>query len=106
MEYSYLVKYYEKLGNTAKRLEKVEILSKLFKEANSEELSLIVYLIQGTVFPEWDERKIGFSSRLILKVINAVTGVNTNDIENLWKTNSVRVSNFIIGISKIRSFFR
>jgi len=86
MEYSYLVKYYEKLGNTAKRLEKVEILSKLFKEANSEELSLIVYLIQGTVFPEWDERKIGFSSRLILKAINAVTGVNTNDVENLWKT--------------------
>ena len=86
MEYLDLVEYYKKLESTTKRLEKIEILSKLFKEANSDELGLITYLIQGTVFPEWDERKIGFSSRLVLKAINSATGVSVNEIENLWRT--------------------
>ncbi len=83
MEYSYLVKYYLELGSTTKRLEKVDILSKLFKEADTEELSLIVYLIEGSVFPELDERKIGFSSRLMLKALSSVTGVNQDEIEKL-----------------------
>lgn len=86
MNYSDLVKYYKELGATTKRLEKIEILSNLFKNSDEDDLDLIVYLIQGSVFPEWDERKIGFSSRLILKAINYVTGVNQNDIEKLWKT--------------------
>ena len=86
MDYSYLVKYYKELESTTKRLEKIDILAKLFKETKSGELSAIVYLIQGTVFPEWDERNIGFSSRLILKSINSVTGISVDEIEKLWRT--------------------
>src|SRR3989344_5477306 len=85
MNYNELVKYYEKLEGTTKKLEKTDILAKLFKECNLDELDLIVYLVQGTVFPEWDSRNIGFSSRLILKAISSVTGVNAEDVEKLWK---------------------
>jgi len=85
MNYNELVKYYEKLEGTTKKLEKTDILAKLFKECDLDELDLIVYLVQGTVFPEWDSRNIGFSSRLILKAISSVTGVNAEDVEKLWK---------------------
>ena len=54
MEYKELVKYYERLEETTKKLEKTDILSELFKESSSDELDLIVYLVQGKVFPEWD----------------------------------------------------
>ena len=85
MYYSDLVKYYEELEKTTKRLEKVDILSKLLKNTSAEKLDIIVYLIRGKVFPDWDERKIGYSSRLILKAISSVTGINQNEVENLWK---------------------
>ncbi|MEK6936882.1 MAG: ATP-dependent DNA ligase [Nanoarchaeota archaeon] len=85
MDYKELVKYYEELEGTTKKLEKTDILSKLLKKCSLEELDLIVYLVQGKVFPEWDERKIGFSSRLMLKAISSVTGVNSEEVEKLWK---------------------
>ena len=85
MYYRDLTNYYKELESTTKRLEKVEILSKLFISCEINELNIVVRLIQGRVFPEYDERKIGFSSRLMLKAISSVTGVNQNEIENLWK---------------------
>ena len=85
MDYIELVKYYEELENTTKRLEKIEILSRLFKSCSLNELSFIVYLVQGKVFPECDERKIGFSSRLILKALSNIIGINQDNVEKLWK---------------------
>ncbi|MBI2671683.1 ATP-dependent DNA ligase [Candidatus Woesearchaeota archaeon] len=85
MYYSDLVKYYEELEKTTKRLEKVEILSRLLNHTSADKLDSIIYLIRGKVFPDWDERKIGYSSRLILKAISSVTGINQNDVEKLWK---------------------
>ncbi len=85
MDYNDLVKYYEKLEGTTKKLEKTDILAKLFSECSLEELDLIVYLVQGKVFPEWDSRNIGFSSRLILKAISSVTGADSEEVEKLWK---------------------
>ncbi|MEK6816760.1 MAG: aminoacyl--tRNA ligase-related protein, partial [Nanoarchaeota archaeon] len=36
------------------------------------------------VFPHWDERKLGFSSRLMLKAISLSSGVNFKEVEKLW----------------------
>ena len=49
MKFSKLADYYEKLEATPKRLELVDILSRLFKEANADEIGKICYLIQGRV---------------------------------------------------------
>jgi len=85
MKYEELVEIYEKLESTTKRLEKTFIISKFLKKISKEDLSVNVLLIQGKVFPNWDERKIGVASRLILKAINKATGISPNDVEKEWK---------------------
>ncbi len=84
MDYSKLVEAYEKLEKTTKRLEKTYIISELLKDTPDNELDHIIYLIQGNVFPKWDERKIGMSSRLALKAISEATGVSAERIEKEW----------------------
>ncbi len=86
MLYKDLVEVYEKLNETTKRLEKTYFISELLKKAPKELIKDITYLLQGRVFPPWDERKIGMSSMLIIKVITNVTGTSENEIKRLWKT--------------------
>ena len=81
MLYKELVKVYEEVNKTTKRLEKTEIISGFLKEVDDEELQLIIYLLNGNVFPLYDDRKIGFSSRLMIKAISLASGVNANDVE-------------------------
>ncbi len=82
MKYSTLTETYNKLEATTKRLEKTEIISELLKQ--TKDLEKVIYLLQGKVFPKWDERKTGISSRLVLKAINSATGVSTNNLEKEW----------------------
>src|SRR3989344_3075129 len=55
--------YYEKLEATAKRLELVDILSKLFKEAKADEIGKICYLIQGRVAPFFEPTDMGLAAK-------------------------------------------
>lgn len=80
MDYLELVKVYQELESTSGRLEKTKIISKLLKETSHETMKDIVYLLQGTVFPIWDERKLGMSSQLIIKVISSVAGVSKEEV--------------------------
>ncbi|MBS3172034.1 ATP-dependent DNA ligase [Candidatus Woesearchaeota archaeon] len=86
MDYSVLAQVYSKLESTPKRLEKTEIISKLLKKTPNDLLEKVIYLLQGTVFPKWDERKIGMSSQSILKTINSSTGATIHAIEKEWAT--------------------
>lgn len=84
MDYLDLVEVFEKLEKTSKRLEKTHILSNLLKKTQKEDVEYIIYLVQGRIFPQWDQREIGMSSRLIIKVLSSVTGDSSNEIEKLW----------------------
>lgn len=84
MKYSTLVEVYEQLSSTTKRLEKIEIISKFFMRLEDKDKD-ILYLFLGNVFPEYDERKIGISTQLIIKAISKTTGVNENEIIKEWK---------------------
>jgi len=85
MKYRELVDIYQKLESTSKRLEKTYLISELLKKTSTEELSIIMLLLQGRIYPAWDERKLGVASRLVLKAINIASGINTNKIEEIWK---------------------
>lgn len=69
MKFSKLAEYYEKLEATSKRLELVDILSKLFKESNADEIGKIVYLIQGRVAPFFEPIEMGMSENLVAVAI-------------------------------------
>lgn len=84
MLYGDLVDTYEALEKTTKRLEKTSILTKLIQKSSNDDLSKILYLAQGRVFPEWEEKNLGFSSRSMLKAISTATGVSIANIERIW----------------------
>jgi|SRR3989344_4928097 len=81
MEYSLLVKVYKALESTSKRLEKTEIISEFLKKTSKNEVKTIIYLLEGKVFPEWDERKTSFSTRLMIKAIASASGKTPREIE-------------------------
>ena len=83
MLYSEIVEVYEKLSRTAKRLEKIAILSDFLSSfKGSEEF---VYLLRGRVFADYDSRELGVSTQLVLKAIARATGVNSEDVVGLFK---------------------
>ena len=69
MRFSRLAEYYEKLEATSKRLELVDILSELFKEAKAEEIGKICYLIQGRVAPFFEPIEIGMAEATVASAI-------------------------------------
>ena len=85
MQYSKLVELYESLEKTTKRLEKTYIISKLLKKIQKEDIQQVIYLLQGLVFPPWDEHKLGMSSLLIVKALSSITGNSKEKVEKLWK---------------------
>ena len=84
MEYTQLVDIYQELESTTKRLEKTFIISKFLKNIKEDEIEQTILLLQGKVFPNWDDRKIGVASRMVLKAINKATGINLDKIEKEW----------------------
>ncbi|MBW2977240.1 ATP-dependent DNA ligase [Candidatus Woesearchaeota archaeon] len=86
MKYSELADIYQKLESTSKRLEKTFHISELLKKTPVEDLPIIMLLLQGRIYPTWDERKLGVASRLVLKAINIASGINTKEIEEIWKS--------------------
>jgi len=84
MLYKKLAQLYEDLSSTPKRLEKIEVLSKFF-EYLPEKDSEVLYLLQGEIYPNYDERKIGISSQLTIKAIAKSTGASEKEVVNEWK---------------------
>ena len=84
MDYSQLVKVYEELSNTTKLLEKRDILSNFLRSVDKKNLENVINLLQGRNFPEWDSRKIGVGTQIIIKSISTNSGISTSEINNLW----------------------
>ena len=85
MDYSTLIEVYEKISKTTKRLEKTAIVAELLAETKAEETNKITLLLNGRVFPDWSEEKIGVASRYVLKAIAVATGIPQEKIEEDWK---------------------
>lgn len=84
MRYEKLANLYENLSSTTKRLEKIDILSKFFEHL-SEEDSDILYLLEGNIYPDYDEKKIGISNQLAIKSIAKSVGTTTEKVTKEWK---------------------
>jgi len=85
MQYLKLAELYLELENSSKRLEKTDKISKFLKNVDDESLETVCLLLQGRIFPLWDQRKVGVAAKLILKAINIASGFNLNDVESEWK---------------------
>src|SRR3989344_2100067 len=107
MEYERLLEVYKKLEQTTKRLEKTSIVSDLLSNTPESEIPMVIQLLEGRVFPEWDERKIGFSSKLVLRALAKIVGAEASEIEKKWsKTGDLgEVAEEMIKKKKQTTFF-
>lgn len=84
MRYQKLAEVYEELSSTTKRLEKTEILAK-FLGILPEEDKDVTFLLLGSVFPEYSEKKIGISNQIAIQAISKSTGTEKDKVINEWK---------------------
>lgn len=85
MKYKKLAEVYSKLEATTKNLEKRDILSDFFKEADSEVLEMAAVLVMGRIFPAWKEVEMGIAENLMIKTISKTTGISEKEIKNEMK---------------------
>lgn len=85
MDYEDLVAVYTSLESTAATLEKTEILADVFASTDPEHLEMVVTLIRGSVFADWESEDLGVSSSLALEAIEKATGIPTSRIEDWWR---------------------
>jgi DNA ligase-1 len=85
MEYKKLVALYEQIDSTTKRLEKTYLVAQFLRKTDIDDISKIVLLLQGRVFPPFDERTLGIATRMVIKSLNKSLGIDADDIEKEWK---------------------
>jgi len=85
MRYSALVAVYQQVESTTKRLEKTRYLAEFLKTVPESGLDAIILLLQGRVFPTWDERTLGFSTATAVKAIALASGEPEYRVTQLWK---------------------
>jgi len=84
MNYKNLAEVYEDLSATPKRLEKTEILSKFIKKISESDKD-VMYLLIGSVFPEYSEKRIGISNQLAIQALSKSTGTDKSEVIKSWK---------------------
>jgi len=85
MNYSKLCEVYEDLEQNPSRLKKTEILANLLKKLRQEPDKEILYLIEGKVFPDYDEKEFGISEQLCIKALLKSSGTSKDKIVSKWK---------------------
>jgi len=85
MLYAKLCEVYEELEKNPSRLKKTEILSEFLKTIKNEKHKQIVYLLQGRVWPDYEEKEFGISHQLTIKALAKSTGKPESDILKKWK---------------------
>jgi DNA ligase-1 len=85
MYYSRLADAYEELEKVPAKLKKTEIIAGILKESDTQEIEMVVSLLQGRVFPMWSEKEIGIANLLMIKAISKSTGFPAGKVEEKFK---------------------
>src|SRR3989344_2661761 len=85
MTFKALSGYDVKLEGTSKRRELIDILSKLFKESNAEEIGKICYLIQGRVAPFFEPIELGMAESMVAQAVARAYGKDKNEVIKLYR---------------------
>ena len=84
MKYTELCEVYERLEKNPGRLKKTEILSEFLKKLKDKDRE-VMYLLQGRVWPDYEEMEFGISSQLTIKALAKSSGKPESDIVKKWK---------------------
>ena len=82
MLYRDLCKYYDRLEQTTKRLEMIDILVELFKTLEPDVIEKVVYLTQGKLYPDWTGKpEIGIAEKMAIRAIAIALGLDEQRIQ-------------------------
>ena len=100
MDYSKICEVYRTLESTTKGLEKTEILGNFLKEIRNK--PKFIYLLQGRLFADYDNRELGISHQLIIKALGKATGILEDEIIDEFKNlgDLGKVAEFILDKKK------
>jgi DNA ligase-1 len=79
-----LVKTYERVSATLKKLEKISLVAHLLTESSAEELPAICYMLTGNVFPDWSARKLEVGGSTIWDCVCEVAGVSSVELAQAY----------------------
>lgn len=80
MRYIELAEVFEQLSSTNSRLEKTAILAAFLRSLSNEAIDECILLLQGRVFPEWEDKTVGLAGKLVLKAVSRATGYSESDV--------------------------
>ena len=85
MTFSELAKYLERLEATPSRLEITRILAELFKKAEVEEIDKIVYLVLGTLAPNYKGIVFNMADKLIINALASAYKTGNDKVVEIYK---------------------
>jgi DNA ligase-1 len=85
MKFSELADAFEKVEATTKRLEMTSLLVDLIKDTPKDEISKVVYLLQGKLYPDYKGVELGLAEKLLIKAAAEVAGKSEKWIEDDYK---------------------
>jgi len=85
MKFLELVNAFEKIEATTKRLEMTSLLVDLIKKTPKDEISKVVYLIQGKLYPDYEGVELGLAEKLLIKSAAMVAGRTEKAVDADYK---------------------
>ena len=85
MKFSVIVKAIDRILKTTKNIEKTYLIHRIIKDLEGIDLDYALRFFQGIVFLQNDERKIGISSKIIIKALKNTTGASEEKINKIWR---------------------
>ncbi|MBM3303641.1 MAG: DNA ligase, partial [Candidatus Aenigmarchaeota archaeon] len=79
MRFSEFAEACEELGGVPSKLKKTDIIAGLLKRSG-DDLYMVATLLQGRVFPSFDEREVGIAAQSMEKIIAQATGFSSAEI--------------------------
>lgn len=85
MTFKHLAEYLSELEKTSLRLEITEILSRLYREADLEEIGKISYLLQGRVAPLFEAVEFGMADKMIIRSVSLALNISVHEVTRIFK---------------------
>ncbi len=85
LKFAEVANAFEKIEGTAKRLEMTSLLVDLIKKSPKEEISKVVYILQGKLYPDYVGVELGLAEKLLTKVAAEVAGRSEKSVEEDYK---------------------
>lgn len=85
MRFLELVEVYNSLSSNSKRLSKIFHISELLKKCDDDSLPVVVLLLQGKLYPNYDDSKLGIATNMAIKAISKASGHSEKEVILKWK---------------------